>query len=102
MKIDYVVESNSETIMLVYLLLRDKVTWEQEVKQGVGTILGKDKHFPNMVGLSYIKIEGKVVCFYEATSLLVDWNEVDTFIKKEFPDSKKLSSTQLVMKFKDF
>ena len=37
-------------------------------------------------------IQGKVVCFLEATSELVDWKMIDAWLKREFPSVRKVNA----------
>lgn len=65
-KIDYLVEADSATEHLIYLLLKDKVSWEKSLSdhQNKGVFCGKDKNNTNIVSLTYVKVDGKIVCFY--------------------------------------
>lgn len=105
MKVDYLVEATHETEMLVYLLLKDHVKWDQNIDliyQNRGVFLGKDNAFPNMVSLIYIGVDDKVVCFYHGASVLVDHDQIEGYMKKEYPDSEIIDASQLVFKFRKF
>jgi len=46
--------------------------------------IGKEKH-PVCVDFSFAKINGKYVCFYDATSRIVDHQMVENYIKENYP-----------------
>ncbi len=104
MKVDYLVEEDSSEEMLVFLLLRDHVVWKQNLigYQNKGIYLGHVVNDPNMLSLTYVRIDDKVICFYCGVSQRVNHGEIDNFLKKEYPDVPNIEADTLVFKFHNF
>lgn len=50
----------------------------------VGYIMN-NKHYPVCVSFSFIKIDGRQICFYETTSRYTDYFLVEEYIKENYP-----------------
>lgn len=59
------------------------VTWET-MESSFHTI-GHQQNRPIVVSISWHRINGQVVMFYEATSKLVDWAMIESWLAKQFP-----------------
>jgi hypothetical protein len=61
--------------------------WVQDSEGFYKTIgfIKDDTSMPVTVSFSFIEIHGKRVCFYEATSIYVDHNMVQEYIKSHYP-----------------
>ena len=62
------------------------VTWET-MESSFHTI-GHLQNRPIVVSISWHRINGQVVMFYEATSKLVDWAMIESWLTKQFPHIK--------------
>ncbi len=70
-----------------------KVRWEQ-VGLGYGHEIGKFGGMPVCVCVSFARIKGHLVAFYEATSQVVDHRMVEEWLKTEFPSSRGKTNAQ--------
>ncbi|CAL9985528.1 hypothetical protein VPHF99_0299 [Vibrio phage F99] len=102
--VDYLVEADSATQMLVWLLLKDKTSYGQfpEGYQDCGVFAGKTKEQPNMVSLSYRKINNKIVCFYWGTSTIVNHLEIEDYLDHHFPNVRRLGADSFVISYEHF
>lgn len=101
-KVDYLVEADSAAQMLVWMMLNDKTSWHEgsiEGYQDCGVFAGKTKEQSNMVSLSYRKINNKIVCFYWGTSVIVNHNEIEDFLDKNFPEVRRLEADSFVIRY---
>lgn len=100
MKIDYLVEADSATEHLIYLLLKDKMSWKQNLMgyQNVGVFCGKTESNTNMVSLTYNKIGDKIICFYWGTSQIVNHKEIEEYLKKGYKGVPMLEADTFVYK----
>jgi hypothetical protein len=67
------------------------LVWEQQ-NPGVLTTIGHVNGLPVCVCLTWAKIEGAMVCFYDVTSRMVDWSMVDEWRAKTFPNVPKVDA----------
>ncbi|WNO47216.1 hypothetical protein [Vibrio phage vB_VibM_10AMN] len=95
-KVKYVVESNGEDYSLMYRIICNDVSIQEEL-MGESFFASEDQ--TNLVSLRYTEINGEWYCFYEPTAVKVDWNDVEIGIKKLFPDTEKIKPTSIVDKF---
>jgi len=103
--VDYLVESDSATQMLVWMMLKDKTSWHEGVLDGyhdIGVFAGKTKDQSNMISLSYRKINDKIVCFYWGTAVVVNHNEIEEFLDKNFPEVRRLEADSFVISYEHF
>ncbi len=103
--VDYLVEADSATQMLVWMMLEDKTSWHEGALEGyhdIGVFAGKTKEQSNMVSLSYRKINDKIVCFYWGTAVVVNHAEIDEFLDRNFPDVRKLEADSFVINYDHF
>lgn len=64
-----------------------RMSWAQETL-GYGREIGRFGGMSVCVTVSFARIKGHVVAFYEATSLVVDHRMVEEWLKVEFPASR--------------
>lgn len=104
MKVDYVCEASNEAISLLYMLIADDHSWEQNLwNQGLhdgGSYLGKVKEDPNMVSYRFIRIDQKVVMFYEGVSMKVDHSEIAEWLSKNYKDVPEENIDVLAIKLR--
>jgi hypothetical protein len=55
---------------------------------GYGKQIGQLDGRPVFISLSFTSFDGHVVCFYEATSVVVDWAMIDDWIEQNVPVMK--------------
>lgn len=67
------------------------VNWKSDSMGSTLAIGYLDKR-PVAVALFWAEINGKVICFYEATSQVVDWEMIDKWRKKKFADVPKTNA----------
>lgn len=65
-----------------------RVNWEQ-LNPGSMPTIATDNKRPICVSCFWVRIDGHVVMFYEPTSRLVDWQKVDAWLAKEYPEVPK-------------
>jgi hypothetical protein len=68
------------------------VSWEQ-LNPGTLRTIGHVGDLPVCVCLSWARIGSLLVCFYEATSVMVDWNMVKAWLRDTFPNVPKTDAT---------
>mgnify|MGYP000878653599 FL=1 len=86
-----IVEANSYERMTLWERWIDKTEWQQHL-QGRLVTVGTYHRRAVCVSLVWATIRGKAVLFLEATSELVDWKMIDAWLKKEFPDVRKVDA----------
>ena len=86
-----IVEANSYERMTLWEGWVNKAEWQQHL-QGRLVTVGTYRNRPVCVSLVWATIQGKVVCFLEATSELVDWKMIDVWLKQEFPGVRKVDA----------
>lgn len=64
------------------------LSWEQ-LNPGTLRAIGKVGDLPVCVCLSWTRVGSLLVCFYEATSVMVDWNMVHAWLRDTFPGVPK-------------
>lgn len=64
-----------------------RVAWEQ-LNPGFAAQAGKVGEYPVIVSVQFVRIEGCVVAFYEATSRVVDHEMVEEWVEHEFGSPK--------------
>lgn len=104
-KVDYLVEADSATQMLVWMMLKDKTSWHQGALEGYqdcGVFAGKTKEQPNMISLCYRKIHNKIVCFYWGTAVVVNHTEIDEFLDEKFPKVRNIRADSFVINYEHF
>lgn len=84
----YVVEATSEEMNNIWLRWNTVLNFDQ-IGQGLFTTIGQFHNFPVCVAVSWFKIEGKLVAFYESTSRVVDNTMVEDWVDKTFPILKR-------------
>lgn len=91
-EVNYIVESNGQDYALLWLLLKSEGVEVKEILSG--NSLWSNGNGDGLVGLRYSYIQEELCCFYEPTSVKVDWNKVESSVKNEFPNatSKKITS----------
>jgi len=66
----------------------EKLDWIQD-NSGfaiqIGSVFSRNEIFPVWVNFRFAKIEGKQICFYNSTSMLIDYQMVEDFITTNFP-----------------
>jgi hypothetical protein len=67
---------------------RRRVNWAQ-LNPGSMPTIATDNKRPICVSCFWVRIDGHVVMFYEPTSRLVDWQKVDAWLAKEYPEVPK-------------
>lgn len=63
---------------------KNRVKWEQ-LNPGSMPTIGTDHKRPICVTCFWVRIDGQIVMFYEATSQLVDSKKIDAWLDKEYP-----------------
>lgn len=83
-RIQFFVEADSFAQQSLWEKFHKKIEWEQDLS-GFGMTLGQIKKRPIFVSFSFAKIGGKYVCFYNATSQLVDHKMIEDYLEKNYP-----------------
>lgn len=98
-KVDYLVEADNTAELLVYMLLKEKVSFTQALDhQNKGIFAGKTKENPNMVSITFSYIDNKLVCFYWGTSQIVNHKEIDILLENYFEYGEKMEADSFVIK----
>jgi hypothetical protein len=80
----FLVEATSFEMSRLCVENAGKVDWVDN-KEGRLVHIGSLGTRPVKLHLTWATINGCVVCFYEATSELVDWDMIDKWIAQTFP-----------------
>lgn len=94
--VQHIVESNGEDYSLLWLLLREEGIVVDEIL--AGNSLWSNGEGDGLVSLRYASIQGELYCFYEPTSVKVDWNKVESSVKARFRYAKKSKITSVYYK----
>ena len=70
-----------------------RCAWEQ-ISLGLHKKIGTLANFPVHVSVSFARVEGALVAFYEATSRVVDHDMVKTWLIDSFPSALSWSNAQ--------
>ena len=65
----------------------ERVPWEQ-ITLGYHKTIGRCARKPVHVSVTFARVKGQIIAFYEATSLVVDHRIVEQWTAKEFPSSR--------------
>ena len=82
----FFVEANSYEQLQLWSEYHEEVKWEQDLSgvfHTVGYIEGYER--PVNVTFSFSKLNGKMICFYDAVSRYVDYDMIEYFIKSNYP-----------------
>lgn len=93
--VKYIVESSNDAHHLLWLLLTSKGIKVEQCSMGNSLWADGDK---GLVSLTYDKIDGEWYCFYEPTSVEVDWNKVEFAVRSKFIRSTKVKMTDVFYK----
>jgi hypothetical protein len=64
--------------------------------------IGELAGHPVVVNLSWSYLNGALVCFYESTSRVVDWDVIESWLAKKFPNVRvKTNATNLHLVLQD-
>lgn len=75
----YFVEANSNEQMMSWKEYR-----YEQVNPGAIVQVGSVGKYPVTASFFWVKISGELVCFYEGTSQVVDYSQIEAWIKKHF------------------
>jgi hypothetical protein len=64
-----------------------RVPWQQ-ITLGYSKTIGRCADMPVHVSVSFARVHGHVIAFYEAVSQVVDYRMVEKWLKTEFPNSR--------------
>jgi hypothetical protein len=88
----FLVEASSCEHLHIWIQWHRCLKWEQQTLGSAPQIgwayNSERKKMPVTVSLSWDRIEGHLVCFYNAPSMVVDHELVETWLKKTFKNSK--------------
>lgn len=93
--VKYTVESSDEAHHLLWLLFQSKGIKMEQCTRGDSLWADGDK---GLVSLTYDKIEGEWYCFYEPTSVEVNWNKVESEVNARFYKADKIKITDVFYK----
>lgn len=82
-KAEFFVEANSNEVLNLWSEYKDKLHWQQGRAgfwQKIGTV-GGDENKPVCVSFNFDTLNGKLICFYDATSRFVDTKMIEDYIK---------------------
>lgn len=82
-KTTFVVEATDFEQLVLWDKWHDKLDW-QEISRGLLRTIGELDDRPICVSLLWSLLNGKPVCFYEATSQVVDYELVNEWRNKTF------------------
>jgi len=80
----FFVEATSTEQYYLWKEYHERVTWVQDY-EGFAETIGHINSRPVVVSYKFAEIFGKRICFYEATSTIVDHTMVEAFIKENYP-----------------
>ena len=95
-KVDYIVESNGQDYSLLWLLLKAEGVEVNEIL--TGNSLWVNGNNDMLVSLRYSYIQDKLYCFYEPTSVKVDWGKVEDSVKSLFINAESEKTTSVYYK----
>ena len=64
-----------------------RVPWEQ-ISLGYGETIGHVGKMPVAVSVTFARVRGQAIAFYEATSQVVDYRMVERWTETAFPESR--------------
>jgi hypothetical protein len=73
-------------------LPKEKVDWK-EISIGKVRTVGEVNNKPICIGLTWVYINSQLVCFYETTSRMVDWDMIDNYVRNRWPSVPRTNST---------
>lgn len=80
---DFLVEANSFEKHTLWREWHEKLTWQQE-NPGESVTIGHLDDRPVCVSFFWDTIGGKLICFYDAHSAVVDWTMINDWLRKHF------------------
>lgn len=95
-EVDYIAESNGQDYSLLWLLLKSEGVRVNEIL--AGNSLWSNGDNDGLVCLRYLYINDKLYCFYEPTSVKVDWNKVESSVKERFSRAVTLKTVEVYYK----
>ena len=85
-KTQYLVEACDYNVyekLVCYLKMYTDEQWKQ-MNPGYMFVVGKIGGRPVTLNLSWVEINGVVVCFYQSYSEVVDWAMIEEWIREQF------------------
>ena len=79
----YFVEATSFEQHSLWKTYHEKIEYEQ-IYDFFGDAIGEFGGQPIFVTFSFVKINGKLICFYDATSNVVNHQMVESYIKEKY------------------
>lgn len=88
-KVKFFVEANSFERHQLWRDFHEKIDWKQDLS-GVSILIGQIKPArkparPIYVDFSFATLNGKLICFYNGCSALVDHTMIEEWLEKEYP-----------------
>lgn len=92
----YVVEADDFARLMLWKENNDRkfINW-QELWPGSWFLVGSmrnDESMPVCLSCMFVKLNGRVVCFYECTSRYVDWDIVNKWFDDNLPNAKRTNA----------
>lgn len=102
MEVDYLIKADSDTVHLVWLLLKDNVSIEKNLEDLPNHSLFLSKvNCDNGLSLKFEKFNDTVVCFYHGMSSTIYNRQIDRYLYENFPSSSKVTLKNFIYKFKE-
>ena len=79
----YFVEATSFEKYSLWKQYHEKIDWKQE-SEGFGNTVGEFGGEPIFINFNFAYLYGKLICFYDATSNVVNHQMVESYIKKKY------------------
>jgi hypothetical protein len=80
---DFLVEANSFEHLCLWREWHEYLSWEQ-CNPGAWLTIGKVNDRPVCINMFWDLINGKLVCFYDACSQIVDFEQVEDWFEKNY------------------
>lgn len=99
--VEILIEGNSDTSMMLYLLLKDKIKVTGCGARGNSEIACYYYGMPVNISMMFETINGKKVCIWESVGMVSHWDTARDFIKKTFPGLKSMNASTAVYNILD-